>query len=254
MVSLRRRCLMGAALALPTAHRALAQAIDLVDARPDFRSDDLFPPAVEGTEPALAEERATAIALSGKIGSGVSAPLDIFRRFEALSRPAVDGTLIRNRDGEFYNEGWRTRWNPVIVRFFEETRTKPSGDTTFWCAASLNWALAHSGYRTTRSASSGSFRNADPPVDPAIFDMVESALTEDPKPGDIVVFRSVDPTSARAGQGHVALFLQQSSTQIQVIGGNQRTEAGHHGFSISWFPKGGRSLLFDSYRSIGSFG
>ena len=48
----------------------------------------------------------------------------------------IAGLTEKNADGEYYNAGWRTRWNPVIVRFFSATNYgKPAGDTTAWCAA-----------------------------------------------------------------------------------------------------------------------
>jgi hypothetical protein len=104
---------------------------------------------------------------------------------------------------------------PRNVDFFKSTRTRPAGDTTFWCAASINWALQQCGFRTTKRALSGSFRNVDSSTDVATRKMIPDACTESPKPGDIVVFRSRDQENARYGHGHVALFGRKGKRHIR---------------------------------------
>jgi len=146
----------------------------------------------------------------------------------------------KNVDNEAYNGGWRVRWNPVVVRFFTETKTTPAGDTTAWCAASLNWALARSGLHGTESASSGSFR-------------ASKGLTDNPHPGDIVVFASTDPDEARVGHGHVGLFLEQNASAIFLLGGNQKNDFGHHAVCRKWILKKGNTLVFHSFHSIGVY-
>jgi uncharacterized protein (TIGR02594 family) len=159
-------------------------------------------------------------------------PLDVMLYLENLPE--------QNSDREPYNAGWRERWNPVIVRFFSETKTKPSGDTTSWCAASLNWALARSGARNTRSASSGSFRDA-------------WGRTDTPQAGDIVVFRRTNVAEARAGRGHVGLFLAQTEDAVLVLGGNQTSDYGHHAVSRKWIRKRNGVLTLDSFHSVSEF-
>lgn len=144
-------------------------------------------------------------------------PLDVMLYFERLKTV--------NRNHEAYNAGWRDRWNPVIVAFFRETGTVPSGDTTPWCAASLNWALAQCGYRGgTGSASSGSFRDVP-------------GKTRRPVPGDIVVFAATDPKDRKAGKGHVGLFLAQTRDHVLVLGGNQKNTFGHQAVCRKWLAK-----------------
>jgi hypothetical protein len=257
MGKLRRRLVVAStgALALLGPKSLSAQPISLSDsgAGPDYSSNELSGVGFEGTDPALNDERQSAAKLLAGIASICKTPLQFFEAFDALSRPDATGTIPKNRDGELYNEGWRTRWNPVIVRFFQETRTQPSGDETAWCAASVNWCLARSGLRTTRSASSGSFRNSDGSIDSVICQMIDEATTTAPKPGDVAVFRSADLDAARLGRGHVALFLEETPNKVYVIGGNQLTASGHHGFSKAWFPKAGKQLVLDSYKSIDKF-
>jgi uncharacterized protein (TIGR02594 family) len=161
-------------------------------------------------------------------------PLDVLRYLAAITD--------LNDDQEEYRGGWRDRWNPVIVRFFTETQTKPSGDTTPWCAACVNWCIARSGMSGTNSASSGSFRNAP-------------GKTEKPRPGDIVVFKSSDPAKASVGHGHVGLFLEQDEKRINVLGGNQVNKMGHHKMCEEWIGKNddGGTLIFHSFHSIAAF-
>jgi uncharacterized protein (TIGR02594 family) len=142
-----------------------------------------------------------------------------------------------NAQGEHYNAGWRSRWNPVVVRFFECGGMTPSGDETFWCAASLNWVLARSGFVGTCSSSSSSFRCV-------------GRETKDPSPGDIVVFKHKDEDLARAGRGHVGLFISRTGASINVLGGNQ-VKAGHHAVCEQTID-GRIPLVFHSFRAVDS--
>ena len=206
--------------------------------------DDTRP---QGVQPALDEEEAEARRIMQAAPRG-STPRDVLVYFAGLT--------TTNRDGHAYNAGWPTRWNPVIVNFFTQTRTRPSGDTTPWCAACLNWALMHAGYRGTNSASSGSFRNA-PGLGQrgAVADLIERARTDSPVPGDIAVWRETDVERARLGRGHVGIFLARETRNgqngIVVLGGNQgRQRSGHSRIRESFFPDEQPSLVFDRYLSI----
>jgi uncharacterized protein (TIGR02594 family) len=201
---------------------------DLNENYKDFESGDLPDLRQLGTSPPLRAEIELADRLLSKAPVKKN-PFEVFKYLEALQQT--------NKDKERYNGGWRTRWNPVIVRFFEQTKTKPSGDTTPWCAAALNWCLAISDFNTTSSASSGSFRAV-------------AGITTTPQVGDIVVFQSADREEANAGRGHVGLFLSETDTEIHVLGGNQKTDAGHHAVCRKPFKKVGSKLIFHSYHSV----
>ena len=201
----------------------------------DFQSDELpdldailRQPESFGLQTARKEEieRADAILAAAPANR---TPLEVMKYFA--------GVTEKNADGEYYNAGWRTRWNPVIVRFFSATNYgKPAGDTTAWCAASLNWCLRQSGFQHgTKSAASQSFRNAP-------------GKTNDPKPGDIVVFRDQNDSA----HGHVTLFLDQDDDRVQVLGGNQTDKRGHHAVCVKWIAKNG-FLILHSYHSIDAF-
>lgn len=208
------------------------------DNEADFLSDELpdldailrQPAGVEsfGLQTALKNEIETADKILATMPTDQT-PLALMQKLAALTD--------NNKDGECYNAGWKTRWNPVIVRFFSATDFgTPAGDTTPWCAASLNWCLRRSGFmHGTNSAASQSFRNAP-------------GKTSAPKPGDVVVFRDRD----NADHGHVALFLAQDDDRVQVIGGNQRDRHGHHAVCIKWIPKS-NGLILHSFHSIDAF-
>ena len=46
--------------------------------------------------------------------------------------------------------------------------------------------------------------------------------TQNPSPGDVVVFKHKDDDLARAGRGHVGLFVSRAENSITVLGGNQK--------------------------------
>jgi uncharacterized protein (TIGR02594 family) len=108
--------------------------------------------------------------------------------------------------------------NPLIVRLFLSTKTRPQGDETAWCAAFVNWCLNRAGLKGTASASSQSF------VKESWGNVVWRHDSRSPplmaQRGDIAVFRlRYDP-----GHGHVGFFNGISHSQpnsIEVLGGNQ---------------------------------
>ena len=198
----------------------------------DFFSPDLPDLRVLGTQPALSDEVTKAKEILDALRA--SSPFEIFN--------ALASNKDTNKDGELYRGGWKERWNPLIVTMFKETTEKPSGDLTPWCAASLNWALAQSKLQGTRSASSGSFR-----------DFPKGSATQSPQKGDIVVFRSADKNKASLGHGHVGLYVSQTATHVEVLGGNQINRQGHHEFSIKTLPKDGPVLVLHSFHPISAF-
>jgi uncharacterized protein (TIGR02594 family) len=232
-ISRRQFVFGGSLLPLP---RLIGTISPLVLFRPsssyrDFESSDIPDLRPLGTEPAKADE----IAMADKLllaSPYKASPIDVMHYLESLKD--------RNSEGELYNGGWQRRWNPLIVRFFSETRTKPAGDTTAWCAATLNWVLSWCKYRGTQNASSGSFRNA-------------SSIIGVPHLGDIVVFARTDPDEARVGHGHVGLFLEHTQDAVHVLGGNQQNAYGHHSICRRWIKKRGKLLTFHSFHAIAAF-
>ena len=117
-----------------------------------------------------------------------------------------------------YTTAWPVRWNPVIVKFFTTTSTTPSGDTTAWCAAFVNYCLIQSAIGRkqisgaadpTYSAASSSFRSWSTKID-----------LDKRRPGDVVVFQS----KSSPGHGHVGFFVAEDAKRpgnIIVLGGNQ---------------------------------
>ncbi len=120
---------------------------------------------------------------------------------------------------ETFQERWPDAYaNPLIVWFFLETKTKPEGDLTAWCAAFMSWCLERSGVPSAKSAASAAYRSWGE----AVWTKGE-ALPGKAQPGDIAVFKQLsDPV-----HGHVGFFMgmdPQSDSRIMVLGGNQRTQ------------------------------
>jgi uncharacterized protein (TIGR02594 family) len=206
-----------------------AKAIDGAD-----YSDFLGPlPAMDlfGNKPATDVEVATSIRIldgAPRIGD----LLAVARYFEAI--------VESNADGECYNAAWSTRWNPVIVGFYMSTTitdkdVAKNGDTIAWCAAFVNWCLLIAGFDATHNPMSGSFRTYGTAV-------------EEAKPGDIVVFKHRKRKLAKAGHGHVGLFVGYDGERIRVLGGNQKGGKRYSSVCVSTYPKRGRSLVLHSFR------
>lgn len=145
-------------------------------------------------------------------------------------------------DRKPYITAWPERWNPVIVEFFKATKLQPSGDTTAWCAAFMNYCLMTSAIGKTmptgasprtQSAAALSFKNW-------------GKTTDNPKPGDIVVFRNVNSP----GHGHVGFFLADQGDKVLVMGGNQfEGTPSRHTINRKLLLKDGGVLKLHSYRT-----
>jgi uncharacterized protein (TIGR02594 family) len=200
----------------------------------DFAPATPLNPAIStsatGLAPARNEEVATAFRLLFRAPRN-KAPIEVAQYFEAITE--------KNANGNPYTYEWPTpgRANPMIVGFFSMTNTLPSeGDQTSWCAAFVNFCLAVAEKKLTGSALSGSFRNY-------------STQTNDPKPGDIVVFREPGDRGNQ-GFGHVGFFLSRDANGVEVLGGNQRGATGSTGaVTRTKFSFNGSPILH-SYRSV----
>src|ERR1700739_1016009 len=103
---------------LATAMWAQSDKYQIQEDYRDFDSGTLPDLRPFGTQPAKSDEVAKADALL--LGSPEKkSPIDVMRYFEGLPD--------KNAENEAYNGGWRVRWNPLIVRFFTETKTTPAG-------------------------------------------------------------------------------------------------------------------------------
>jgi uncharacterized protein (TIGR02594 family) len=121
--------------------------------------------------------------------------------------------------------------NPLIVLFFLSTKTRPSGDTTAWCAAFMNWCLQHSdpSFIGTNDAGSQSFIRKD--WGREVWSKSETWPPKNAARGDVAIFtEKSDPA-----HGHVAFFdgpTRGQPNHIDVLGGNQFDKAGLHTFSV----------------------
>jgi uncharacterized protein (TIGR02594 family) len=225
----RRRLILGATAGAILAGRANgARADEEVVVADDFSGP--LPATFLGTKrPLDSEEKAAQAILDAAPDSGP--PVRIAEYLNAMP-------------DKHYKEGWPDRWNPVIVGFFEATATKPSGDVTAWCAAFLNWCLQRSNLDFPDNASSSAFRKW-------------KTETDDPKPGDIVVYVETNEEAAREGHGHVGFFYGfNDKGQVLTLGGNQIASNRHHEISVKALPgrnvKGG-VLALHSFRTADGY-
>ncbi|MGE8096623.1 CHAP domain-containing protein [Pseudomonas fluorescens] len=145
-------------------------------------------------------------------------------------------------DRKPYVTAWPVRWNPVIVEFFKATNLQPSGDTTAWCAAFMNYCLmkASTGKVMPAGASPGTKSAA------ALQFKSWGKTTEKPLPGDIVVFRNIKSP----GNGHVGFFLADQGDRVLVLGGNQfEGTPSRHTINRKALLKDGPVLHLHSYRT-----
>ncbi|MDH1145171.1 CHAP domain-containing protein [Pseudomonas mosselii] len=159
-----------------------------------------------GTQAATSAEQA----LAGEVLKGVPKncmPIEIALYFLDVGQGKY------GEERKPYITAWPVRWNPVIVEFFKATSLQPSGDTTAWCAAFMNYCLMMSSTGKTMPA------GASPPTKSAAALSFRNWGTETkaPTPGDIVVFKNVNSP----GHGHVGFFLADQGDKVLVLGGNQ---------------------------------
>lgn len=94
--------------------------------------------------------------------------------------------------------------NPRIVEYLSSTNLGPierSNDETFWCSAFVNWCVEKAGYEGTDSAWAKSW-------------LTWGENLSKPRRGCIAVF-------TRDGGGHVGFYISETSSAIEVLGGNQ---------------------------------
>src|SRR5579862_662582 len=192
-----------------------------------------------GTHPPTTEEQELARKVLSKVPTNCT-PMDVALYFLDVGAGKF-GPELRP-----YITAWPLDWNPVIVDFFKTTDTQPSGDTTSWCAAFVNFCLVKAAIgktlppgseEPTRSAASSTFRYWSHQVKPP---------TDTVRPGDLVVFRN----KQSPGYGHVGFFLAENEARILVLGGNQfEGTPVRHTINRKWIAKDGPVLQFHSYRS-----
>lgn len=96
--------------------------------------------------------------------------------------------------------------NPEVLKYFKVAGFSGiKDDETAWCAAFANFLLVSNGLPSTGKLTARSFLTVGEEV-------------KEPLLGDFVVFWRV---SKHSWQGHVGLFLRETSKLVYVLGGNQ---------------------------------
>lgn len=104
---------------------------------------------------------------------------------------------------------WKDGSNPVIDRMFDDVGHPTLNDNTAWCAAYVGAMLKRAGMAHTGKLTARSYLDWGTP-------------TDNPRPGDLVVFWRGKPDS---WQGHVGFFVEFTpSGDIRVLGGNQNNQ------------------------------
>lgn len=111
-----------------------------------------------------------------------------------------------------------SKHNKRILEYHQATSLKATDDETAWCSSFVCWCLEASGFKSTRSASARSHLKGP----------YKTVDIKDAKPGDIVIFSRPPSTWA----GHVAFFVRDTGSSIEVLGGNQSNEV-----NITPYPK-----------------
>jgi uncharacterized protein (TIGR02594 family) len=99
--------------------------------------------------------------------------------------------------------------NPRIVLYHSTTSGGASPDETAWCSSFVNYCVEQAGSKGTDSKWARSWHDGD----------WGQVVTEDPRAGDIVVWRR---KSASMDGGHVGFLVEKiGDNTIRVLGGNQ---------------------------------
>lgn len=113
--------------------------------------------------------------------------------------------------------------NPRVLEYLRSTtnltKTAVSKDETPWCSAFVNWCLQQAGYDRTKNALARSW-------------LAWGRAIATPRRGCIVVFQREKKF------GHVGFYLEETETEIKVLGGNQQNaETKIFEVSEKYYPK-----------------
>lgn len=99
--------------------------------------------------------------------------------------------------------------NPRILQYFKDIGQKwVKEDATAWCAAFVNWCLVKAGRPQTGALNARSF-------------MSYGESTKTPELGDIVVLWRENKDGTL---GHVGFYINETKSNIYILGGNQRDQ------------------------------
>ena len=99
--------------------------------------------------------------------------------------------------------------NPEVVKYFKEIGFKQiNDDETPWCSAFINWCALKSGLERSKKLDARSWLDIGNKI-------------KDPSIGDICIFWRENKDGWK---GHVGIYINETSTGINVLGGNQGNE------------------------------
>lgn len=104
-----------------------------------------------------------------------------------------------------------TKNNKRIITYHSATTFCSKSDETHWCSSFVNWVMNEAGYAGTTSAAAASWK-------------VWGKEIIEPREGAITIIyrqpKKVDGKMTSSGN-HVAFFISQTSTHLNLLGGNQ---------------------------------
>ena len=173
----------------------------------DLKTDGSFGPKT--LEAVKTFQKANGLSGSGMLGE---------KTIELLSlevESVFTGTIINNKIYEVaqkeigVKEIAGSKHNPDILKY-HATTGKYSDDETPWCGSFVSWVLRECGLATLGALGAGA-RNW----------LKYGSPTKNPKLGDLAIFWR---GSKDGWQGHVAFFISETDSYIQVLGGNQNDQ------------------------------
>jgi uncharacterized protein (TIGR02594 family) len=103
---------------------------------------------------------------------------------------------------------WAEGSNPKVVAYYRDAgHPEVKDDAVAWCAAFVGAMLKRAGMPNTGLLTARSY-----------LKWGDGVNLDQARPGDVVVFKRGNST----WEGHVAFFVKQNGTNIEVLGGNQR--------------------------------
>jgi uncharacterized protein (TIGR02594 family) len=103
---------------------------------------------------------------------------------------------------------WAEGSNPKVVAYYRDAgHPEVKDDAVAWCAAFVGAMLKRAGMPNTGLLTARSY-----------LKWGDGVNLDQAKPGDIVIFKRGNST----WEGHVAFFVRNAGTHLEVLGGNQR--------------------------------
>jgi len=172
----------------------------LIALNPQIKNPDKIMPGQAIVVPGDISRRDIIVKSAMEIGGDEPLRLKIARREMAVVQHDDNAKKAEDRE------------NPIIVEYLASVKGlspgQVSSDETAWCSAFANWCCELAEEEGTDSAWALHWKNW-------------GRDTDEPKPGDLVVWSRDHVTDPKDRGGHVGFFLYFHEGGVRVLGGNQ---------------------------------